>query len=234
MTAARQGSLHDRTPQRLPPRMPPPSPTSSPARPPVRPSPALHNQARSTCWSMPRGRKPDDVSLDVACGPGSVVLAFATRGARAASTQRQRCSNRRAAAATRRASPSRWHQGDVYALPFADAQFDIVSCRFAFHHLEKPARAFVEMARVARPGGRIVLCDAVASDDPPRPRRSTPWSGCVILDGGVPPARLPARAVCARGAAGAGGALLRRAVRAGDHRSAVFSGGTDRAALRGC
>ena len=46
------------------------------------------------------------------------------------------------------------------------SQFDIVSCRFAFHHLEQPALAFAEMVRVARPGGRIVLCDAVASDDP--------------------------------------------------------------------
>jgi SAM-dependent methyltransferase len=59
-----------------------------------------------------------------------------------------------------------WHRGDAYALPFADGAFDIVSSRFAFHHLEEPARAFAEMVRVARPGGRIVLCDAFASDDP--------------------------------------------------------------------
>ncbi|MBO0765794.1 MAG: class I SAM-dependent methyltransferase [Hyphomicrobiaceae bacterium] len=59
-----------------------------------------------------------------------------------------------------------WHQGDAYALPFADGTFDIVSCRFAFHHLEEPARAFAEMVRVARPSGRIVLSDAFASDDP--------------------------------------------------------------------
>ncbi len=50
--------------------------------------------------------------------------------------------------------------------PSPDNAFDIVSCRFAFHHFEQPARAFAEMVRVARPGGRIVLCDAVASDDP--------------------------------------------------------------------
>ncbi len=72
----------------------------------------------------------------------------------------------RAAAAKAGVANVEWHQGDVYALPFAEASFDIVSCRFAFHHLEQPARAFAEMVRVARPGGRIVLCDAVASDDP--------------------------------------------------------------------
>jgi SAM-dependent methyltransferase len=56
----------------------------------------------------------------------------------------------------------------VGALPFADASFDIVSCRFAFHHFERPEQAFAEMLRVCRPGGRIVVCDAVASDDPAR------------------------------------------------------------------
>jgi SAM-dependent methyltransferase len=59
-----------------------------------------------------------------------------------------------------------WRLGDVYVLPFADGSFDIVTCRFAFHHLREPARAFSEMRRVCRPGGRIVLCDGIASDDP--------------------------------------------------------------------
>jgi SAM-dependent methyltransferase len=58
-----------------------------------------------------------------------------------------------------------WHCGDVYALPFADGAFDVVSCRFALHHLHQPASAFAEMLRVCRRGGRVVLCDAVASDD---------------------------------------------------------------------
>jgi len=59
-----------------------------------------------------------------------------------------------------------WHRGDVYTLPFPTGTFDIVSCRYAFHHLQQPARALVEMVRVCRNGGRIVVCDAFASDDP--------------------------------------------------------------------
>ena len=57
--------------------------------------------------------------------------------------------------------------GDVYALPFADGAFDVVSCRFALHHLQQPAKALAEMIRVCRGGGRgrVVVCDAVASDD---------------------------------------------------------------------
>jgi SAM-dependent methyltransferase len=41
-----------------------------------------------------------------------------------------------------------------------------MSCRFAFHHFEYPAKAFAEMRRVCRPLGRIVLCDGVASSHP--------------------------------------------------------------------
>jgi SAM-dependent methyltransferase len=59
-----------------------------------------------------------------------------------------------------------WQRGDACALPFADAAFDIVSCRYAVHHMQAPARALAEMVRVARPGGRIVVCDTLASDEP--------------------------------------------------------------------
>ena len=57
-------------------------------------------------------------------------------------------------------------EGSIYAVPYPDGAFDIVTCRFAFHHLTDPARAFGEMLRLTAPGGRLVLCDGLASDDP--------------------------------------------------------------------
>jgi ubiquinone/menaquinone biosynthesis C-methylase UbiE len=131
-------------------------------------SPALHNREALDLLVDAAQPRPTDASLDVACGPGSVALAFAGRVARAAGLDATAAMLDQARAAAERAGVRNvaWHQGDVYALPFADGAFDIVSCRFAFHHLEQPARAFTEMVRVARPGGRIVLCDAMASDDP--------------------------------------------------------------------
>ncbi len=51
------------------------------------------------------------------------------------------------------------------ALPFLDASFDAVSCRLAAHHFADVERAFVEVARVLRPGGRFVLSDNYAPDD---------------------------------------------------------------------
>jgi SAM-dependent methyltransferase len=131
-------------------------------------APALHDKAALDLLVDAARPLATDAALDVACGPGSVVLAFAARVRRAVGldTTEAMLDEARQAAARSGAQNVEWRLGDVYALPFADGAFDIVSCRFAFHHLEEPARALAEMVRVARPGGRIVLCDAVASDDP--------------------------------------------------------------------
>jgi ubiquinone/menaquinone biosynthesis C-methylase UbiE len=131
-------------------------------------APALHNQAALDLLVDAARPRPSDLSLDVACGPGSVVLTFAKRVARAAGLDATAAmlDEVRQAAAKAGAINVDWHRGDVYALPFPDGAFDIVSCRFTVHHLQEPARAFSEMVRVCRPGGRIVLCDSVASDDP--------------------------------------------------------------------
>lgn len=131
-------------------------------------SSVLHDRAALDLLVEAAAPRPTDVTLDVACGPGSVVAAFARRVRRAEgldATQAMLDEARKLAMREGLANVA-WHRGDIYALPFADGAFDIVSCRYAFHHLREPQRAFAEMVRACRPGGRIVLCDAVASDDP--------------------------------------------------------------------
>lgn len=131
-------------------------------------APALHEAGALDALVQAARPSRDDVSLDVACGPGTVVAAFAghVRHATGLDATEAMLDQARALAVSRGLTNVEWRQGDVYALPFDDCSFDIVSCRFAFHHFEAPERAFAEMARVCRSGGRVVLCDAVASDDP--------------------------------------------------------------------
>lgn len=62
-------------------------------------------------------------------------------------------------------------RGDANHLRFADATFDVAVTRFALHHLEDPAVAVAEMVRCLRPGGRVVVADLVASEDPEVARR---------------------------------------------------------------
>jgi SAM-dependent methyltransferase len=53
-------------------------------------------------------------------------------------------------------------EGNAAALPFVDDSFDLVFCRTALHHMADPERAVQEMARVCRPGGRVVVEDMTA------------------------------------------------------------------------
>jgi len=57
-------------------------------------------------------------------------------------------------------------QTDASTLPFADASFDLATCRLAAHHFTAVAAAFRDVRRVLRPGGRFVLVDNYAPDDP--------------------------------------------------------------------
>ena len=112
--------------------------------------------------------RPDDLVLDVAAGTGIVARALAPR-ARAVvaldATAAMLEAGRAAAAADGIANVV-FLLGDATALPFLDASFDVAVTRFSLHHLEEPARAVGEMARCLRPGGRIVVADIVADDDP--------------------------------------------------------------------
>jgi ubiquinone/menaquinone biosynthesis C-methylase UbiE len=47
--------------------------------------------------------------------------------------------------------------GDAYALPYPDGYFDAAVCIRVLHHFEDPGPALVELGRVVRPGGVLVL-----------------------------------------------------------------------------
>jgi len=104
----------------------------------------------------------DDGALDVACGPGLLVCDLAGRVCHAtgidltpAMLQQARKTQQE-----RKVSNVSWDQGDVTALPYGDRAFDIVTCRFAFHHFPDPLPVLREMKRVCRPGGRLVIADS--------------------------------------------------------------------------
>jgi 2-polyprenyl-3-methyl-5-hydroxy-6-metoxy-1,4-benzoquinol methylase len=57
-------------------------------------------------------------------------------------------------------------RGDVEAVPFADASFDLVIMTEVIEHLMEPDRCIWEIARVLRPGGVLVLTTNNASEAP--------------------------------------------------------------------
>jgi ubiquinone/menaquinone biosynthesis C-methylase UbiE len=131
-------------------------------------SAALHNERALQLLVAAGKASRSDRALDVACGPGSIAIAFAKRVCHATGLDATEAmlQEARRKAVEEQVRNVAWSRGSVYALPFPDGTFDVVSCRFAFHHLERPEHAFAEMIRVCASRGRIVLCDAVCSDDP--------------------------------------------------------------------
>jgi SAM-dependent methyltransferase len=45
---------------------------------------------------------------------------------------------------------------DISRLPFADASFDLIHCRWVIEHIEEPLRTFSEFARILKPGGKLL------------------------------------------------------------------------------
>ena len=58
--------------------------------------------------------------------------------------------------------------GDAAELPFLNDSFNIVLSRLAFHHFPDVKQPFAEMARVLRSGGRLILIDMEAAEEPLR------------------------------------------------------------------
>jgi SAM-dependent methyltransferase len=110
----------------------------------------------------------DDTVLDVACGGGIVVCAFAPylRHATGIDVTPAMLQRARALAAEKRLANITWQEGEVERLPYPDGAFTIVVTRFAMHHFLDPAAVFREMVRVCSPGGRIVVVDTYVSSDP--------------------------------------------------------------------
>jgi SAM-dependent methyltransferase len=108
-----------------------------------------------------------DTVLDLACGGGIVVCAFAphVRHATGIDMTPAMLERARQLAGDGAIANVGFDQGDAQALPYPDGAFNIVVTRFSFHHFLDPLAVLREMRRVAAPGGRIVVVDMYASED---------------------------------------------------------------------
>jgi len=111
---------------------------------------------------------PTDRVLDVATGTGFTALALAPRCREVVGVDLTpgMVSEAHALREARGVTNLRFCLGDAEALPFRDGSFDIVTCRHASHHFPYLPLALAEMTRVVRPGGRVLLDDTCAPEDP--------------------------------------------------------------------
>lgn len=104
-----------------------------------------------------------DHVLDVGCGTGEDACALAGLWPGVAVLGIDASETKIAEALARTLGiprPVEFRVGDAHRLDFEDATFDACRADKVFHHLDEPGKAFAEMVRVARPGGRVVVSDA--------------------------------------------------------------------------
>ncbi len=113
--------------------------------------------------------KPTDAVLDVATGTGFTALAFAPLAQSVIGLDVSPGMLRQAEqfARERGITNADFQEGAAEALPFAEASFDLVTCRIAPHHFLSVPQFLTETARVLKPGGRFVLADTTVPDDQP-------------------------------------------------------------------
>ncbi|MGZ4608739.1 MAG: demethylmenaquinone methyltransferase, partial [Actinomycetes bacterium] len=100
--------------------------------------------------------QPDDRVLDLAAGTGSSSLAFAEAEAFVVPCDFSQGMLQVGKRAHRALS---FVAGDALRLPFADESFDSVTISVGLRNVSDVDAALGEMARVTRPGGRLVVCE---------------------------------------------------------------------------
>ena len=108
-------------------------------------------------WLAP---EPGERALDVACGGGHVALALARKGADVdACDLTPEMLEAAASLLAANDCTATFAVAEADALPYADATFDMVTCRIAAHHFPDAQAFFEEVARVLKPGGRFGFQD---------------------------------------------------------------------------
>ena len=139
---------------------------------------------------------------DLGCGTGQVSAALAPFVARVIAVD--------ASAAMLQAAKKRLHgfdnidlrRGELEALPIDDGRLDAATLMLVLHHVPEPARALAEVARVLKPGGRVIIAGHAAA----RSRELSPADGPRL-------ARVFRKSTCDR-------LLRRQRLRRDSHRSA--------------
>jgi SAM-dependent methyltransferase len=129
---------------------------------------AAHQDARAAelaervrAFVLPEGTER---AIDVGCGAGALALALAPLVREVVGVDRVQ--ELLELARKRAPGNAQFVSGDATSLPFDTASFDLAGTLRVLHHVRRPELVIAELARVARPGGRVLVIDQLAPVDP--------------------------------------------------------------------
>jgi ArsR family transcriptional regulator len=110
--------------------------------------------------------RPDAVAVDIGTGTGEMLLSLARTAARVIGVDKsenmlQACRRRMERSGLKNVE---LRLGPAERPPVADGECDTAFSSMLLHHLADPAQGVQEMARIVRPGGKVVVSDLVKHD----------------------------------------------------------------------
>src|SRR5829696_2484550 len=123
----------------------------------------MHHRWRSRAADLARVG-PRSRVLDVATGTGDLAVELASRGAHVVGMD---FSERMLELARQKAPALTFDPGDAQALRYADESFDAATVGFGARNFGDLRQGLSEMARVVRPGGRVVVLEITTPSKPP-------------------------------------------------------------------
>lgn len=124
--------------------------------------------------------QPGERVLDLACGTGDLAFAAAEQGGRVVGLD---ITHRMLQLASRKSSAAAFVAGDMTHLPCAAHAFDVVTTGYGLRNVPDLPAAIDEIARVLRPGGRLLSLDFNRPES--RPIRAVYLSYLTIVGGAL-------------------------------------------------
>ena len=126
----------------------------------------LHQRWRDRAADM-AALSPGDRALDVATGTGDLAIALSERVGPAGEVVGSDFSERMLELARAKAPGLRFETANALALPYEDDSFAAATVGFGARNFSDLPRGLSEMARVVRPGGRVIVLEITTPQRPP-------------------------------------------------------------------
>ena len=105
------------------------------------------------------GVEPGKIAADIGAGSGFVTEGLLGRGLRVIAVDRAEAMLEEIRRKFGEGGAVEYRIGEAESLHLADGSVDYVFANMCLHHVESPALALREMARILKPGGQLVITD---------------------------------------------------------------------------